>query len=1638
MPSSRPHFYTTIAELEKLVQEDRHDRTTLVAVNAELAHRDTDRSDRLLTRVTALLAGVELPLEAEIAPSQSLSSVGPTTSAGPLGIQVPEANPIKAPRSRTRIAAIRERLSATDDDGADRRDAPKDDAKAVVKPPTPPIVASRMLDLIDYLVAVEKDKVKIVTDVGDHHGFHQTHDQLAGLPGITFNRIDGDDAAWLHIERLARRPPPEPTDPALIPRIVLADDPARPPQVRDTLSAAECSRAGIAIGAEGGVALDEQVPADAVRSALDHYIEGAWSEWSRAERERRKTIAVYGTLFALRQTLAAPDGMPQELVCGIGYAGVERHAKRLCYPLLTVALDIELNPISHVIALVPRGEARPVVEADPLDILQLSQVDAWRRDATRALGALEDDPLSPFVSATFEPILRQAAALLDPDARYARGSDDAPLPPPVAGRDLIVTDVFGFLQRERRATQLMADLLAFRALIEAGGDAIEIPPAVAALFTAPSDNPAEEDFPTFRGICSVAGVTSSDGDGEDLFFPKPFNREQVQIAQRLAVRHGVVVQGPPGTGKTHTIANIISHYLATGKRVLVTSQKSPALRVLHDQLPPEIRPLAVSLLDSDREGLRQFRASVDTISERLQNLSRSVLEQQIAALDSRADTLHRRLVTIDNDVDRIGRSALQPVELEGQRVEPITAAREVLRAGEEANWLDDPIDSRRAHDPLVTDEDIGALRSARRAVGDALSYLPEDLPPEGFLADSDGILAMHADLVRAAEIARAIASGTVWALVSDGATVLHDVAEVESRLSGWIADRDRLAQSPPAWDHALDQLLAAPENPLLDALRDLEPEATALADDQAWFLTRPVDIADGSLSDPRFRNALANLATGGSGLGPFAGIFARSTKSSVASVRLRGKAPASAEDWASVHRYMDANDRAAGFMRSWNHAVEGTALPGLATVGLAAGREALQILDRITAISSLGAIASALTEKVRQLLPRWPSVIARHGDPGSALASLRSHLDRAKLQHAERLRRDLTAATGDGDTALHRDIRNLLGEIGERTASAPDLGERIDALNRRLHRLHALASDFDTISAISDKIEANGAPRWADRLCTEISGEVDHLCPGDWRRRWRLRRLRNWLDASDQAGRLRELHDERERIEADLAKTYTRSIELRTWLALKKQASPAVLAALAAYASAVGRIGRGTGRSANRHRNTARDAANRVKGALPCWIMPHHRVSESLPAELGIFDLVIVDEASQSTLASLPALFRARQILVVGDDQQVSPDNVGLSADHANALVARHLGRQVPIFVPNMRQEASLYDLASVIFGGDRLMLREHFRCAAPIIEFSKRQFYQNELRPLRLSKASERLDPVLVDVRITDGYRRGKTNPPEAAYIVAELGRMGSDPAFDGRTIGVTTLLGTEQAALIYRLIEAELGIPFIERFHIRVGDPALFQGDERDVMFLSMVAAPGHATALSGLQYDQRFNVAASRARERMILVRSVDLDQLSPRDMLRRALIEHFSAPFPADATDAVDARLRCESDFERDMFDALVARGFGVDTQVAVGRHRIDMVVEGDEDRRLAIECDGDRYHGPEEWPADIARQRTLERAGWKVWRCFASRFVREREAVLTELATYLAALDIQPKGSIERARNYTELRYWTSTPDPIEP
>jgi hypothetical protein len=373
--------------------------------------------------------------------------------------------------------------------------------------------------------------------------------------------------------------------------------------------------------------------------------------------------------------------------------------------------------------------------------------------------------------------------------------------------------------------------------------------------------------------------------------------------------------------------------------------------------------------------------------------------------------------------------------------------------------------------------------------------------------------------------------------------------------------------------------------------------------------------------------------------------------------------------------------------------------------------------------------------------------------------------------------------------------------------------------------------------------------------------------------------------------------------------------------ALQQRATVEIRTHLQAFVSALARLGKGTGASAAKYQKAAQAAMARCYAGVPCWIMPSWRVAENLPAELGAFDLVIMDEASQSGPEEIGALLRGKKLLIVGDDQQVSPTVIGVTNDEADRLSRRYLDGLPAVFTPFLLPGSSIYELMSVLFADGKVMLKEHFRCVEPIIRFSS-QFYPSPLLPLRVPGASERMDPPLIDIYLEDGVRRpgSKLNAVEADVIVEEIARLVNDPAERTvgpkgrpRTLGVISLVGAEQAKAIEKrlLADERIGPDAMERHRIRCGDSATFQGDERDVIFLSMVNDPAHKIAWTASALRQRANVALSRARERMILVRSIGPEHLGNPEDLKLKILNHFAAPMAGaeGATGGVLERCEC---------------------------------------------------------------------------------------------------------------------------------
>jgi very-short-patch-repair endonuclease len=252
---------------------------------------------------------------------------------------------------------------------------------------------------------------------------------------------------------------------------------------------------------------------------------------------------------------------------------------------------------------------------------------------------------------------------------------------------------------------------------------------------------------------------------------------------------------------------------------------------------------------------------------------------------------------------------------------------------------------------------------------------------------------------------------------------------------------------------------------------------------------------------------------------------------------------------------------------------------------------------------------------------------------------------------------------------------------------------------------------------------------------------------------------------------------------------------------------------------------------------------------------------------------------------------------------------------------------------------------------------------------------------------------------------------------LVCLLKAMTEHPAYDGKSFGAITLLGDEQAELIQTLSLQLLGAVELASRRFAAGSPPQFQGDERDVILLSMVdVSTGTPLRIRQEQsFKQRYNVAASRARDQMWLVHSLDPAHDLKEGDLRRELISHVRDP-EARLRKQREALARAESPFEEGVIRHLVSAGYAVTPQVWVGNYRIDLVVTSGQ-QEVAIECDGDRYHGVEEIPADMARQAILERAGWRFVRIRGTRFLRDPEGTMAWVRGELERLGIHPATTV---------------------
>ncbi|ABE37829.1 DNA helicase, putative [Rhodopseudomonas palustris BisB5] len=1514
---------------------------------------------------------------------------------------------------------------------------------------TPALRLSELLDYVEQVIKLDERPTFRLSEYrlanGQTFTFHEH--EFHALPGITHDLTDDDGAIWLSIERLKRNDPPTPPDRS-VPWIELSPDPEKTPITRGhvliTVPKAECdafvasgrARAedcaeSLAVGAKGQFDIRlrlEDWPE--IATEIEDYISQSWLPWSVAERPRRRSIALYQKLFEVAQ-ISEMGGAEQaiELVWGIGLSRWMFEGTLIDLPLIERLVEIEIDESAAGTIRVRPRQAPATVNLRPYDELKIDGVPMAQDAARRALSAVDEESgVSPFERDTFELVLRACQTQLDPGGVYLPDSEriEPTVPPPPASENLVVTDRWVVAARKRSDNFLLQDIANLKHAIELSPADLPGPSRTLVMGPAPSRSNRWGALPGSLGGASESTVADEPSAPlGDLFFPKPFNDEQVEIVRRLEENDGVVVQGPPGTGKTHTISNIICHYLALGRRVLVVSHGEPALSVLRDQLPPEVRDLAISITTSEKEGFKQLEGAVRLLQSIIESIRPGEQHRLIRNLENSIIGMRGRIAEIDAEIGRLAEKQLSAVP--GSDLRPAELAAAVVASGDKYSWfVDRP--AAFAADATFDDGDFERIREARLALGARIEHLRVDLPSVADLPSGRVLANLHLDIQRTDSLNAEAAKDVSLVLRLHSVEALEK-AELAAEALDVLVDACRHLERFPFLRSICTASQLNKDDPVMQALRAFLPEAKSVVAEHGKYLQTPVTVQDDV--SPEMEDLLARCAAGDKVFGIFA-FKEKAFRPAVEAIRILSRQPSSSEEWLHVRDYVAWRKRFTDLRLRWSRLVPELAADG---VGIEAPRHLSELVDALEDVLIVApGIHDGLQAGLRDVaIGDTNGLWADEAKLRTIRTALRNAIAAVRLASARLEVARLSELFGESGGKFGRMSKSFLDEVVGR-AGLPEarVEETWTKLLQAIDDLARHRSQFVTVREGADHLEAAGAPIWAAKLRDKAALDGQDLeMPSDWREAWDWGAAQGYLSSLDQRGALGRLTTERSKLAETVAKSFEQLVRERTFYALASSMTGQVRAALMMFATALRKVGKGTGKGAMRHRRDARKAMAACYDGVPCWIMPSWRVAEQLPGELGTFDLVIMDEASQSDIKEVTALLRGRKILVVGDDKQVSPTAAFIDNAKIERLERTFLTNQP--FKTLLLPGASLYDLAKVMFPDKFVMLREHFRCVEPIIRFST-QFYTEALVPLRIPTTHERIDPPLVDIYVPDGKRTGdKINHREAEVVVSEILKIVESPMLSKigegdrwRSIGVISLIGSKQAALINRMLLDAVGEETYMRHRIACGDSATFQGNERDIVLLSMVADPAHKQSQTALHFEQRFNVAMSRARDRLYLVRSVREEELKPED-LKAKVLRHFRDPMKGSQRPAGDLASLCDSDFERAVLNRLVDRGYRVTPQVGAMGFKIDLVVEGVGDRRLAIECDGDKYHGPEKWADDMSRQRVLERVGWRFWRCWASSFTVDPDGCMADLFRILDANGIQPAPAEFPPERYAEQR-----------
>lgn len=1342
-----------------------------------------------------------------------------------------------------------------------------------------------------------------------------------------------------------------------------------------------------------------------VSEEWEQFVEAKWMPWAELHQKWQSVQKVYANLFSIHQE-QQKLGEQFELVLSLGLLSwrtptgliIKRH-------FITAKALLEFD------AKVGKFIVKPAIEGAELeaefDMLDPeNQPPNLRQVIIDGLESANDDPWD---YSSVEPLLKTITNSLA-DKGQGEYSNSLEKQKKISEKP-VVEYAPALILRKRSIKGILQTLKTIKEQIESSG---EIPSEFLDLLEINDlknndDNPKEKPSPEIP---------------QTIYFPKPYNDEQFEIVHKLQSRKGVLVQGPPGTGKSHTIANLICHYLANGKRILVTAKTPRALKVLYQQMPEQIRPLCVSLLGSGLEEKDSLQNSVENIIYKRESWNKNIAVKNIEKLEKQINNLKSEKTKISKRIRAIRESETveQNIFVGKYFGTSSRIARTLKEESKQYQWFKDKIDFDQEI-PISKDEIqifIKSINLLKPEIEDEYKkFIPE--PEKDLLSANE-----FEEIINEYKKAEKGFNSTKNLLDSENGQILiekneDDVNKILNSLTDLIEAFNEIERRQTSWtESTVFDILTGNDGIWKDFLDTLTKRMDGLKGCANEINDIDIKIPEDSNLITLIRDAKIvkeHFEQGGkNSFWFFKSKEVRMCRYVTENVSINSESCNSCEKLVLLIKYLQVKSTIDSCWDLWSGRLERTRDPFL--LQIARLEEMKNLLKKAVLLSnlleSLKVSLNCAKEIKHKILWHKKDELIELMNTCKAVI-LKNIFNEAKIKLQKYIKKFELFTSILNPHPINKEALKIIQE--KDTKSYPDLIRKIQELKINSEKVNKTREIFNRLSKFAP-ILANDLFQENLEVISEfknIEKAWNWSCANSW--------LIDFLNKDDLPSLERSLEQTNESIGRNMAKLSS----LLAWNYCFDRMSDEDIRHFLSWNKAFNKTRSKYGKYRKKFLKDAQYHLSNCKDAIPAWVMPLHRMYDTVEPNPEMFDLIIVDEASQCGPEALPLTYLGKQILVVGDDKQISPEAVGVNIEQIFQLRDEYLFDFD--YADSFGIDNSFFEHGKLRFGSP-IVLQEHFRCMPEIIRFSNHLCYrQTPLLPLR-QYPPDRLEP-LKAVYVAEGYREGKNsrviNRPEAEKLVEQIIKCCNDSCYNGKTMGVITLQGNSQASLIENMLLEELDSEEMTKRKLICGDPYSFQGDERDIIFLSMVAAPNERIgALVKAADERRFNVAASRAKDQEWLFYSVTPSDLSQKD-LRKKLIEFFEDSFKPNGHPEIDLdnlnflaykanRMNenppepFDSWFEVDVYLKIILKGYSVIPQFKVGGKRIDFVVEGSK-TRLAVECYGEHWHGIDEYEHDSERQRVLERCGWNFYIIREAEYYVNPEKVINRLCEKLSQMGI---------------------------